>query len=85
MGSHNARNAIIMFRVLGVFTFILLGTFLAFSFLGADSSGRKHRSVHISEEFDRIKDNTAFDRTDLRFLIYWPGKTVISHQFSTFH
>jgi hypothetical protein len=36
----------------------------------AQTSGREHRSVHISQNFDRNKGEHGFDRSDLRFLYY---------------
>jgi hypothetical protein len=66
-------NILNIFRVLVVFLLlILLGAFLAFSSSGAGSDERTrtplgaHQSVWLSQ----VKENTAFDRTDLRFLIY---------------
>jgi hypothetical protein len=74
------------FRVLVVsLLLILLGAFLVFSSLGAGSDERTqtplgaHQSVWLSQ----VKENTAFDRTNLRFLYCIENSHEYFHRFNS--
>ncbi len=81
--SRKKNSADYLSRFRSLLLLILLGAFLAFSSLGAGSDERTRTPLgaHQQRILIAIKDNTAFDRTDLCFLYYTEILMSTYHQF----